>query len=167
MTVTTRIDTHISRAEQKQSQSPPPERVRAANLATSDGHMPIIDSENVTNTLIEYITSSADTFPPVTHSAASPATPITNTPLCAARRSERLANQCGTHESRAMLANTRGPSMKPAWAATNNSAPSEITVTSTNVAPSQPGNPQLFDETFAEQLVHGLVVRIGRMSSSK
>src|SRR5262245_55054744 len=56
-------------------------------------HMPIIDSENVTNTLMAYMTKSADVLPPVDHSATKAEKPINNTPLCAARRSERLANQ--------------------------------------------------------------------------
>ena len=38
-----------------------------------------------------------------------------------------------------MLASTRGPSMKPAWAATNSKQPSEMIVTSTNPSPSQAG----------------------------
>ncbi len=34
-------------------------------------------------------------------------------------------NRLGTQESMAMLPRTRGPSMKPVWAATNRIAPSE------------------------------------------
>ena len=61
--------------------------------------MPIIDSVNVTNTLIEYMTIRSDTFPLLDHRATIAATPISMMPLCEARRSDRLPNQCGTHES--------------------------------------------------------------------
>ena len=37
-------------------------------------------------------------------------------------RSERAAKRCGNQESIAMLDMTRGPSTKPVWAATSNSA---------------------------------------------
>src|SRR5262245_27005933 len=61
--------------------------------------IPIIDNENVRNTLIEYITPSAETSPPVAHKAAKAETPINKIPLCVANRSERLPNQWGTNES--------------------------------------------------------------------
>ena len=46
-------------------------------------------------------------------------------PLCVVSRSESAAKRCGIQESTAMLAITRGPSTKPACAATTSSTPSE------------------------------------------
>src|SRR5215204_3456423 len=58
--------------------------------------MPIIDNEKVRNTLIEYITTRAETLPPVAHSAAKAAAPMSMIPFRAASRSDKLPNQCGT-----------------------------------------------------------------------
>ncbi len=53
---------------------------------------------------------------------------MSSTPFCIVSRSESCANRCGSHESVAMLAITRGPSMKPACAATKRSAASATSV---------------------------------------
>ena len=55
-------------------------------------------------------------------------TPMSSTPSFVVRRSDSDAKRCGSHESTAMLAMTRGPSMKPVCAATNRSAPSDASV---------------------------------------
>src|SRR5690242_9054863 len=75
--------------------------------------IPIIDKENVTNTLIEYITIKAETAPALAHSATRLLTPMSRMPLCDANRSDKLPNQCGTHESWAILARHLGPPIKP------------------------------------------------------
>ena len=62
-------------------------------------------------------------------------TPIRTTPFCMVRRSESDEKRLGSHESIAMFAMTRGPSMKPAWAATRSSAPSERIVTRARTLP--------------------------------
>ncbi len=54
------------------------------------------------------------------------------TPFCMLRRSESAAKRCGSHESTAMLAMTRGPSTKPVCAATKSSPASLDSATSTN-----------------------------------
>jgi len=53
------------------------------------------------------------------------------TPFCVTSRSERFLNRLGTHSSTAMAASVRGPSTNPVCAATNRSAPSEISVNAT------------------------------------
>src|SRR5262245_56189748 len=100
-----------------------------------------MDNENVRNTLIEYISTSVVTFPPVYHRAANAELPIKSIPLCVVSRSDKLENQWGTQESSAMLANTRGPSMKPACAATTRRAPSENIVSRTNAVTANGGAP--------------------------
>ena len=97
--MTVKIDKHIA-APNKNSANRRRHKGFSWRTSHQCRHMPIIDSENVTNTLIEYISTSATTFPPVSHSAPRAEKPITSTPLCAANRSERFANQWGTHESR-------------------------------------------------------------------
>src|SRR5438045_2161025 len=87
-----------------------------------------MESVNVTKTLIEYMTSNADTAPELAHSATMLLRPISQIPFCEESRSERLPNQCGTHESWAMLARHLGPPMKPACAATTNRVASAKTV---------------------------------------
>ena len=57
------------------------------------------------------------------------------TPLRIVSRSESAAKRCGSHESVAMLAMTRGPSRKPACAATKSSAPSLKSAAMTNALP--------------------------------
>ena len=52
--------------------------------------------------------------------------PMSSTPFCMLSRSESAAKRCGSHESTAMFAITRGPSTKPVCAATKSSAPSLI-----------------------------------------
>ncbi len=49
-------------------------------------------------------------------------------PSCMERRLESWAKRCGSQESFAMLDMTRGPSMKPACAATKSSAVSAPSV---------------------------------------
>ena len=44
-------------------------------------HMPSIESVKVTNTLIEYIVTSSVVLPPVLHSAAAAALPMSRMPL--------------------------------------------------------------------------------------
>ena len=98
--------------------------------------MPNIDSENVRKTLMLYMTTSWPTSPFVYRSAISDVAPIKVIPLWVVRRSDSAAKRRGTHESTAMFASTRGPSMKPAWAATTSNTPSEIMVTTTSTRPS-------------------------------
>ena len=83
-----------------------------------------MESVNVTKTLIEYMTSNADTAPELAHSATMLLSPINQMPFCEERRSERLPNQCGTQESWAILAKHLGPPMKPACAATTSNVAS-------------------------------------------
>lgn len=68
---------------------------------------------------------------------AAPAAPIQSTPFCIVSRSESAAKRCGSHESTAMFAITRGPSTKPACAATKSSAPSVTSVTTESPAPTR------------------------------
>src|SRR5438552_428807 len=76
-------------------------------------------------------------------SAAPDATAIRSTPLRIVSRSESAEKRCGRYESVAMLAMTRGPSRKPACAATKRSAPSETSAVITNVGPKgMPANVQ-------------------------
>ena len=58
--------------------------------------------------------------------------PMSMTPFCMLRRSESAAKRCGSHESTAMFAMTRGPSTKPACAAMKSSPASLQSATSTN-----------------------------------
>ena len=83
-----------------------------------------------------YITTRCETLPRNQRSATSDAVPMSTIPLLVVSRSERAAKRCGTHESFAMLANTRGPSRKPACAATTSSAPSATSVAQTKAWPS-------------------------------
>src|SRR5437870_5585587 len=92
-------------------------------------------SEKVRNTLIEYITTSRSTAPRVYHSASSAAPLMSSTPFCIVRRSDSWAKRCGSQESVDMFAMTRGPSMKPACAATKSRHASDASVTRTNWAP--------------------------------
>ena len=92
-------------------------------------------SEKVTKTLIEYITTSASTDPPVCQSMNNEVAPIRSTPFCMVRRELRAPKRCGSQESCAMFAITRGPSMKPACAATNSSRASEVSVMTTKPLP--------------------------------
>ncbi len=57
------------------------------------------------------------------------------TPFCMVSRSESDEKRLGSHESMAMFAMTRGPSMKPACAATRSRAPSEKIVTTASALP--------------------------------
>ena len=63
------------------------------------------------------------------------APPMSSTPDCVTSRSESDANRCGSQLSVAMLDITRGPSRKPAWAATKSSAASTASVPVTNQRP--------------------------------
>ena len=54
---------------------------------------------------------------------------MSQTPSRMVSRSESWAKRCGSQESMAMLDMTRGPSMKPAWAATKSRAASATRVT--------------------------------------
>src|SRR4051812_31174904 len=56
-------------------------------------------------------------------------------PLLATKRLESCEKRCGVQESSAMFASTRGPSRKPAWAATNSSAASDTRQTITKEVP--------------------------------
>jgi hypothetical protein len=56
-------------------------------------------------------------------------------PLRMVSRSDSAENRCGSHESTAMFAITRGPSRKPACAATNSSVPSLISAMMTKAFP--------------------------------
>ena len=93
------------------------------------------ESEKVTKTLMEYMVTRARMSPPVQISVASEAPPMSRTPSCMVSRSESWAKRCGSQESWAMLDMTRGPSMKPAWAATKSSRASETSVTTTKAWP--------------------------------
>src|SRR3990167_9294554 len=62
-------------------------------------HIPVIDRENVRNTLIEYMITRAWTSPCVYQSAASAEMPIRKIPFSVAKRSERLENHRGAQES--------------------------------------------------------------------
>ena len=56
-------------------------------------------------------------------------------PFWVVSRSLSAENPCGTQESTAMLASTRGPSRNPAWAATTSSAASENRVSTRKTEP--------------------------------
>ncbi len=56
-------------------------------------------------------------------------------PFCVVSRSDSAANRRGIQLSTAMLASTRGPSMKPACAATTSRMPSENSVTTARIFP--------------------------------
>ena len=124
-------------------------------------HMPIIDNENVTNTLIEYITTSVVTCPPVNHSAASAAKPISITPLCVASRSERLrepvrhpgvAGHVGQHARAIDKAGLRGDEQQAAFGDDRDQ----------HEAVAQPvGQAQLLDEHLGQHGVHRLVADFG------
>src|SRR5882724_12707488 len=101
--------------------------------------MPIMESENVTNTLIEYMTSKAETAPELAHRAARLLRPMSMIPFWEESRSDKLPNQCGTQESCAMLARHLGPPIKPAWAATTSNVASESTVIQRNACARGPG----------------------------
>src|SRR5262245_4630218 len=74
--------------------------------------IPTMDSEKVTNTLMEYMTIRVETAPPEDHNASRAAPPINRMPLCEERRSDRLPNQWGTQESWAIVARHLGPPIK-------------------------------------------------------
>ena len=86
-------------------------------------------------TLMENMTTSAETDPFVYQSSSSAAPPINATPLCMVSRSDSAENLWGSHESTAMFAMTLGPSMKPVCAPTSRSAASERSVRSANPPP--------------------------------
>jgi hypothetical protein len=69
------------------------------------------------------------------------APPMMRMPLRIVSRSEKSAKRRGIQESTAMLAITRGASMKPAWAATKRRAPSERIVTKAIPLPAPPQEP--------------------------
>ena len=60
---------------------------------------------------------------------------MSSTPFLMVSRSESAESACGSQESVAMLAMTRGPSRKPACAATKSSAPSLSSAAITNHLP--------------------------------
>src|SRR5215831_492374 len=96
----------------------------------------VSESEKVKNTLIEYISTSVLVSPRVYSRVRNEAAEISVTPSFIVSRSERWANWWGSQESVAMLAITRGPSMKPVCAATNSSAVSAASVSTMNQRPS-------------------------------
>ncbi len=65
-----------------------------------------------------YMMTRVRTTPPVWTRATAAAPPMRRTPFWVVRRSERAQNRWGNQESTAMVAMTRGPAMRPAWAAT-------------------------------------------------
>ena len=67
--------------------------------------------------------------------STSAAAPMSRMPFCVTRRSESRAKRAGSQRSMAMLDSTRGPSTKPACAATKRSSASETRVTSTKPPP--------------------------------
>ena len=76
------------------------------------------------------------------------------------RRSESAAKRCGSHESVAMLAMTRGPSRKPACAATKRSAPSLSSAAMTKPWPTwTPPNRPVAGDALEQDRVHGLAAR--------
>ena len=83
--------------------------------------------------------------------------PMTRIPFCVTSRSERRLKRCGTHESIAMFARTRGPSRKPACAATKRSAPSAMSVSEDERRgrrrpARRPPRASLFDEDGVQRL---------------
>ncbi len=116
-------------------------QVGSARFVIQNLDMPSSESENVRKTLIEYMTTSALTLPRTQTSASAAAPPIMRTPFAVVSRSESDPKRCGNHESRAMFAMTRGPSMNPACAATKRRSVSERSVITMNHFPigSPPG----------------------------
>jgi|GEM_PF-4908005 len=66
------------------------------------------------------------------------APPMSRMPFWVTSRSLRKAKRVGTQRSRAMLDRTRGPSRKPAWAATNRMAASDTSTKETMIPPAAP-----------------------------
>ncbi len=97
--------------------------------------IPSCESVKVTNTLIAYRTTRIPTRAPVPDRISTAASPIAITPSCVTRRALRLAKRRGSQRSVAIVASTRGPSIKPVCAATNSSAPSVSSVNVTIGAP--------------------------------
>ena len=80
-------------------------------------------------------------------------------PLRIVSRSDSAEKRCGSHESTAMFAMTRGPSRKPACAATNSSAPSLSSATTTNACPtSTPPSVQPPRDALEQHRVHRLAL---------
>ena len=84
---------------------------------------------------MEYIRTSVDVLPLVITNVRIAATDMRVTPFCIVNRSESEANLRGSHESVAIFPMTRGPSINPACAATNNRAASEASVITTKSQP--------------------------------
>ena len=98
-------------------------------------HIPSWDNEKVRKTLMEYMTTRTWTDPRVKTRIRTAATPMKRTPFWTTSRSLKCMNRFGIQESMAMLPSTRGPSMKPVWAATNRIAPSEMRMAATSQTP--------------------------------
>ena len=97
--------------------------------------MPSCESEKVTKTLMAYMTTRVSIWPWGATSTTSAVAPMSTTPLAVVRRAESEANRRGSHESTAMFDITRGPSMKPACAATRSRAASEASTRKTKILP--------------------------------
>ena len=67
-------------------------------------------------------------------------------------RSDSAAKRCGTQESTAMLASTRGPSVNPACAATTSSIASEKSVSTTSSVPERKTAGQPVDQDRVHRL---------------
>ena len=104
--------------------------------------MPNSESEKVRKTLIEYMTTRAEIESVrVNEQTRAAATPIITMPLRIVSRPEKSAKRRGIQESTAMLAMTRGASMKPACEATRRRAPSDRIVTRARTLPATPKPP--------------------------
>jgi hypothetical protein len=101
-------------------------------------HIPSWESVNVRKTLIEYMRTRTWIEPRAYTSIATAAAPMRMTPFCVTSRSERRLNRCGTQESIAMFARTRGPARKLDCAATKRRSPSETRRRRTNAAETPP-----------------------------
>ena len=119
------------------------------------------DSENVTNTLMAYITTRVSRLPcRRDEQRRGRRDPSMRMPFAVVSRSESDAKRRGSHESTAMLDMTRGPSMKPACAATSSSAPSDASTSKTKILPSghAEGSP-VAGEGLDQDTVQGLAFR--------
>ena len=82
---------------------------------------------------------------------------MSSTPDCVTSRSESDAKRCGSQLSMAMFDITRGPSRKPAWAATKSSAASMTSVPGHEPAPHrEAARAPVPGEVLEQHRVHGL-----------
>ena len=98
--------------------------------------MPSWDSEKVMKTLMLYMMMRIWTEPRVKIRMRIEARPMNRMPFWTTSRSDRCMKRFGTQESMAMFPRTRGPSMKPVWAATKRMAPSDTRMSPRSQTPS-------------------------------